>query len=1000
MFKKITLVFIVLTILFGTIGCKKKEETVQNNKEVIENKTGGASSIDDLDATLSYGVDPGLGVKVLHELGYTGGDVVIAYADQGIKQPFNEEYKDNIIEYHDLTEGKETDSMHGASVLSLLCGTNIGTAPDAKVYFISYYTMDNFSSYDLGECLDEAMKINKGLDSKDQIKMIGYSNNVRDDLDGKEDFIKKIKEAEDSGIMVFFCGDYVGGRFEKYSDKSNPDNLILELGDLNEGVAVVPESGRTTVVQNDEYQYWLDDGGLSWTMPYMLGLYAIALGIDPTLTKDDIYQNVKDTNSINKDGLRVVNPVEFIAKVLERVNRTEDAKELREAYINSFNYTYILYNSSKVNNDDLDAINNYKDGINSSRTILFDTKEYKTSIDLYKAIQNDHINRGGNIVGIQIMGDIDSIPSFSIHEKVDMGSFGLHETGDFYSDLLYQNIDNDISKITNDFSVYKFVNENIEINLTPQYPLARLPLSKGEYVSFFKKYNNFKEETNLVKQTLVNFSNPIFDDKNHIDDMSYFLDRMASEFYYLNDYKKYGNKLGQCPVVTETEGGFTKEEMASVNKEMICEFLINSHGQKNNIDKCWFENDKEVRESFINSDNINKTLNTNPYYLDVWTCNNGEGMKDNLTTTALKGNCVGMFSATSMISNNGVDNNQSIAEMKLSNFYYFYFTYIKTLNNGYARSLSFYKAQYKYVSELLKSVGQEIDSRNNYQFNLNNALVYHNFGVLENYDLSSVHLDDVDTKETFVRKINKVGEFYEIDTSYYEKNDFNLLKASYTQDKSNFNFDFEFEMEDGYEINYFYSDNQTAERVGTTTKGSNYLTLSIDKNELQERETLVVMICKSDDDRVFIFVNCDRFRDQNQEINDNTDKKETKENSQNENEETESKTNNQTNTFYDVDLSFYQKDDFKVIDGQYSKEKDGYNFSFDVNVGADYQISYFTVPEDGGISKDIGKTTGEKQHIEFFIDNDSFEKAEYINLMIWVNDNDRIFIMIQTSKLK
>lgn len=106
-------------------------------------------------------------------------------------------------------------------------------------------------------------------------------------------------------------------------------------------------------------------------------------------------------------------------------------------------------------------------------------------------------------------------------------------------------------------------------------------------------------------------------------------------------------------------------------------------------------------------------------------------MVNNLTTTALKGNCVGMFSATTVISNNGVDCTASVADMANSNFYYFYYSYLKALHEGASRSQAFFLAQQAYANALIEDSADGITWASNYQFNLCNLLAYHNFGVLE-----------------------------------------------------------------------------------------------------------------------------------------------------------------------------------------------------------------------------------------------------------------------------
>ena len=106
-------------------------------------------------------------------------------------------------------------------------------------------------------------------------------------------------------------------------------------------------------------------------------------------------------------------------------------------------------------------------------------------------------------------------------------------------------------------------------------------------------------------------------------------------------------------------------------------------------------------------------------------------MHDNLTTAALNGSCVGAFSATVYMSNNGVKWNVPLDVMKESNFFYFYYCYLKALHEGNSRSEAFLEAQQSYGRALIADSVNELRGEGNYQFGLYNLLAYHNFGVLE-----------------------------------------------------------------------------------------------------------------------------------------------------------------------------------------------------------------------------------------------------------------------------
>jgi hypothetical protein len=133
----------------------------------------------------------------------------------------------------------------------------------------------------------------------------------------------------------------------------------------------------------------------------------------------------------------------------------------------------------------------------------------------------------------------------------------------------------------------------------------------------------------------------------------------------------------------------------------------------------------------FNVSTIDSVFGENPYYLDMWTCENGWQMRNNLTTAALRGNCVGMFSTTHIISNNGVDCAADLEKMTQSNFYYFYLHYLNALSHGASRSDAFFEAQKAYGNALIVDSQYGVQSEGNYQFNLCNLLGYHNFGLIE-----------------------------------------------------------------------------------------------------------------------------------------------------------------------------------------------------------------------------------------------------------------------------
>ena len=65
----------------------------------------------------------------------------------------------------------------------------------------------------------------------------------------------------------------------------------------------------------------------------------------------------------------------------------------------------------------------------------------------------------------------------------------------------------------------------------------------------------------------MNFSNPIFAMKSHIDDMGHFLTRITDEYKIKLNYRLYGNLDGQYPVTTKVLGNFTAVNLKKENIE-------------------------------------------------------------------------------------------------------------------------------------------------------------------------------------------------------------------------------------------------------------------------------------------------------------------------------------------------------------------------------------------------------------------------------------------------
>ena len=60
-------------------------------------------------------------------------------------------------------------------------------------------------------------------------------------------------------------------------------------------------------------------GGISWSVPYLAGLFALALQVNPNLSREEIAEIVNESAVVNKKGLKIVNPRGIIELVKERI---------------------------------------------------------------------------------------------------------------------------------------------------------------------------------------------------------------------------------------------------------------------------------------------------------------------------------------------------------------------------------------------------------------------------------------------------------------------------------------------------------------------------------------------------------------------------------------------------------------------------------------------------------------------------------------------------------
>jgi subtilisin family serine protease len=80
-------------------------------------------------------VHPGLGLRALHEQGYTGKGVNVAIID-GPLLVDHEEFSGRLVHFEKVGVVNETDLYHGTTVASVLVGNRCGVVPAANLHFL------------------------------------------------------------------------------------------------------------------------------------------------------------------------------------------------------------------------------------------------------------------------------------------------------------------------------------------------------------------------------------------------------------------------------------------------------------------------------------------------------------------------------------------------------------------------------------------------------------------------------------------------------------------------------------------------------------------------------------------------------------------------------------------------------------------------------------------------------------------------------------------------
>lgn len=244
-------------------------------------------------------------------------------------------------------------SMHGPAVASIAVGKTVGVAPEADLYYISSW---NGSIYDwfiikkllknrkinpakinpksYAKSIYRILEINRTLSNDKKIRVISISFGSY-----KKSFFKAIAKASKEGVFVISSGvrlthnlrfqglgreclanpddinSYIPGSWWSNSYYKTPDEYNID------SLLLVPMDSRCTASQSGKNSYvFYSNNGVSWSIPYIAGLYALSCQVKPSVTPAEFWNKALETGDIieiEKNNKKykfgtIVNPVKLM----------------------------------------------------------------------------------------------------------------------------------------------------------------------------------------------------------------------------------------------------------------------------------------------------------------------------------------------------------------------------------------------------------------------------------------------------------------------------------------------------------------------------------------------------------------------------------------------------------------------------------------------------------------------------------------------------------------
>lgn len=309
---------------------------------------------------LEFHKNPGLGLRKLHVKGITGKGISIAFIDYSLLVT-HEQYYDRVKMYEEVHYAPKEAQLHAPAVASIAAGKDTGAAPEADLYFIgceNYNIVNKSVEIDFSwfaNAIERIIEINKTLPKEDKIRVLSISAGCQPETKGYKEFIEAAKKAVKENIFVATINMieiynekfyFHGLDMDTFSDKDNVsvykptewkkwlskvehiDNLDKYYEkkfneDKPKELLLIPIDAKTLASPTGDKDYaFYREGGWSWTMPYIAGVYALACQVKPDITPEEFWENALatgDRSPIEKENERyigkIINPEKLISSL-------------------------------------------------------------------------------------------------------------------------------------------------------------------------------------------------------------------------------------------------------------------------------------------------------------------------------------------------------------------------------------------------------------------------------------------------------------------------------------------------------------------------------------------------------------------------------------------------------------------------------------------------------------------------------------------------------------